>query len=331
MKKLLSLPLSLLIALPLTAQATETYTFKYAHTQTSKSLRSDSMKYFKKELEKRTEGRIKVKNYFGGVLGNERESFDALATGVLQGTRGGNYPDASFKYNIMSLPYLVQNWDQAECLVQSNWMQNLSDEAADNGIHIPAVGISIGFRAHGLNKANIKSVDDLKGVKMRVPSGDEVLYHLEQAIGSNPQGVAWTETYSALRTGVVDGVTAQPTNMLDSKLNEVLKSITIDNHSIGPDPLMVSKSWYDSLPADLQTTFDDVARETMAMNVSQYRQEETKSIEQMKKNMTVVDVSDSDKTRLKEQSKSVYDYFVKRGDFSWDDIDAAIKASNSCS
>lgn len=331
MKKLLSLPLSLLIAVPLTTQAAETFSFKYAHTQSDQSLRSDSMKYFKKELEKRTDGRIKVRNYFGGVLGNERESLDALATGVLQGTRGGMYADASFKYHIMSLPYLIQDWDQAQCLVQSNWMQTLSDEAAGKGFHIPAVGISIGFRAHGLNKANISGVDDLKGVKVRVPTGDEVLYHLEKAIGSNPQGVAWTETYSALRTGVVDGVTAQPTNMLDSKLHEVLKSITIDNHSIGPDPLIVSKTWYDTLPADLQQTFDEVARETMAMNVAQYRDEETRSIEKMKKNMTVIQLSDIDKAQLKEQSQSVYDYFVQRGEFSWEDINAAIDASNSCS
>ena len=74
-----------------------------------------------KELEKRSKGRIDVENYFGAVLGNEREMMDMVATGALQGTRGGMFTDANPKFVIFMMPFLVNGWEQATKLVQSDW------------------------------------------------------------------------------------------------------------------------------------------------------------------------------------------------------------------
>ena len=67
------------------------------------------MLHFEREIELRTEGRIQVENYFSGVLGNEREMMDMVATGVLQGTRGGLFADANPKFVLFMLPFLVED------------------------------------------------------------------------------------------------------------------------------------------------------------------------------------------------------------------------------
>jgi C4-dicarboxylate-binding protein DctP len=288
------------------------------------------MEFFEQELEQRSGGRIIVENYFGGILGTEREMADAVAIGALQGTRGGMFEDASIKFNIVLLPYLVEEWSQAICLVRSPWMTRIAAEGRARGFHIPAVGISQGFRAHGSKKRAIRTVDDFRGLKIRVPDAQEVFHRMENALGANPQGIAQAETYSALRTGVVDGTTAPPSDLWDRRQYEVLRWITIDTHATGPDPLMVNLEWYQRLPIDLQTIFDEVARETVRYSDELYSKAEQEIIARLGESVEIIRPTSSVRAQMRARTKAVYDFFVDRGDYSWDDIDAAIAAAGGC-
>ena len=110
------------------AAGDDTFVFRYGNAQNRTDPRSVSMVFFEQELERRSGGRIEVENYFGGILGTEREMADAVAMGALQGTRGGMFEDASIKFNIVLLPFLVEDWDQAICLVRSPWMMQVAAE-----------------------------------------------------------------------------------------------------------------------------------------------------------------------------------------------------------
>jgi TRAP-type C4-dicarboxylate transport system substrate-binding protein len=316
------------VAVP--AAAEDIFLFRYANAQNATDPRSVSMEYFKQELEKRTGGRIRVENYFGGILGTEREMADAVAIGALQGTRGGMFEDASVKFNIVLLPYLVESWDEAVCLVRSPWMMKIAAEGRSRGLHIPAIGISQGFRAHGSKKRAIRTVEDFKGLKIRVPNAQEVFHRTEDALGANPQGIAQAETYSALRTGVVDGTTAPPSDLWDRRQYEVLRWITIDTHATGPDPLMVNLAWYQRLPSDLRRIFDEVARETMAYSDELYSRSEDDIITKLSEHVEIIRVAPAVRAQMRARTKTVYDFFVDRGDYDWDDIDAAIAAAKSC-
>jgi len=288
------------------------------------------MIFFEEELERRTGGRIRVENYFGGILGTEREMADAVAMGALQGTRGGMFEDASIKFNIVLLPFLVESWSQAVCLVRSPWMMQVAAEGKARGFHIPAVGISQGFRAHGSKRRAIRTVADFQGLKIRVPGAQEVFHRMENALGANPQGIAQAETYSALKTGVVDGTTAPPSDLWDRRQYEVLEWITIDSHATGPDPLMVNLAWYERLPADLKKIFDEVAREAIEYSDELYSETEQQIIADLGKEVEVIRLAPSARAQMKTRTRSVYDFFVDRGDYSWGDISAAITASRSC-
>ena len=116
------------------------------------------MLFFETELVKRTEGRIEVELYFSGVLGHERELMDFVATGALQGTRGGFFSDANPKYGLLTMPFLVDDWDQAIQLVNRDFVQEINRDAAKTGYHVPATGISQGFRSQSPRNTDVGSL-----------------------------------------------------------------------------------------------------------------------------------------------------------------------------
>ena len=304
----------------------EGYIFIYANEQPESAIRSQSMLFFKKQLETKTKDKIKVELFFSGVLGNERELMDFVATGVLQGTRGGFFADANPKFNLITLPFLVDGWDQALRLVNSSFMQKINIGARDNGFHIPATGISQGFRAYTNNKKPIKHPNDLKGMKMRVPM-QEVYVQTALAFGANPQELPFIEVYQALQTGVVDGQDNAPSNIWDFKIYEVSNYLTINNYATGPDPFMVNLKWYESLPNDLQKIFDDVARETIAISDKLNRKQESEFIQKLAQHLEVNYLTDDELEPFRKAVIPVYQYFVDQGSFSFEEIDEAREAA----
>ena len=302
------------------------FVFSYSNEQPQAALRSQSMLFFQKELEERSAGQIRVELYFGGALGNERELADLVATGALQGTRGGFFADANPKFNLITVPFLVDDWAQALRLVASDFMKRINTGARANGFHIPATGISQGFRAHTNNVRPITHPDDLVGLKMRVPM-QEVYVQTALAFGTNPQEIPYVEVYQALQTGVVDGQDNAPSNILDFKVYEVSKYLTITNYATGPDPFMVNLDWYDRLPDDLQRTFDDVAQKTMALSDRFNREKEQEFIDALAAHLEVNYVTGSSLQPFRDAVKPVYQYFVDKGDFSWEDVELARQAA----
>ena len=296
--------------------------FRYSNSQPKAALRSQSMLFFEKELEKRTLGRIQVELYFGGVLGNERELMDYVTMGVLQGTRGAYYADANPKFQLFTLPFLVDDWDQALRLMQSEFTAEINLNARERGFHIPATGISQGFRAHTNSKLPLTHPNDLKGLKMRVPP-QEVYLRTAQAFGANPQEIPAVEIYQALKTGVVDGQDNPPSNIWDYKIHEVSKYLTITHYSTGPDPFMVHLDWYEKLPQDLKDTFDDVARETMLLSDRLNREKEQDYIRMLDETLDVNFLSGKQLKPFQDAVKPVYDYFVSNGHLSYEDIEIA--------
>ncbi len=305
-----------------TRQLASTSVFRFAQEQADGTIRSESMRFFETELERRSAGRIEVETYFGGILGNERELMDLVATGALQGTRGGFYSDASRAFNLLTLPFLVDDWEQALRLVNSDLMREINESARGNGFHIPATGIALGFRAHTNSVRPITHPNDLRGLKMRVPM-QEVFVQTALAFGSNPQEMNYIDVYQALQTGVVDGQDTPPANIWDFKVYEVNTYLTVTNYATGPDPLFVNLTWYERLPADLQRTFDEVSREAMALSDRLYREGEEGFIEKLSEHLEVNYVTGADLGPFREAVQPVHQYFLDRGDFSPEQLERA--------
>ncbi|MCY4188187.1 MAG: TRAP transporter substrate-binding protein [Bryobacterales bacterium] len=308
------------------AETGQSYVFRYANSQPAQHPRSVSMAYFKKLVEERTNGRIKADNHFGGTLGRERELMDLVAVNVLQGTRGGFFFDVNPKYTLLLLPFLVEGWDQALRLVNSSFTAQLNMEGRKNGYHVPACGISQGFRAHTTSVRPIQTPADFKGLKLRVPA-QELNILLTRALGANPQQIPFAEVYQACKTGVIDGQDNAPSNLWDLRIHEVQKYLSISNYMTGPDPFIVNLAWYESLPAELQRQFDSAAREAISYSDRMNRDSEREYIDKLSAVLQTNWIEGEALAQFRAAAAPVYDILIAKGYFTWEDVEAARLAS----
>ena len=307
------------------AEDGQVFRFRYANAQPAQHPRSLSMDFFEDLVETRTDGRIEVENYFGGTLGRERELMDFVTLNVLQGTRGGFFFDVNPRYNLYLLPFLVDGWDQALRLVNSDFAARINTESRRYGYHVPACGISQGFRAHTTSVRPLEGPEDFAGLKMRVPPQEPNII-LTEILGAIPQGIPFTEVYQAAKTGVIDGQDNAPSNLWETRIHEVQRFLSLSNYMTGPDPFIVNLDWYESLPSDLQEIFDQAAVEAIAYSDRMNRESENEYIARLSAVLEVNRIEGEALERFREAAAPVYDELVNRGYFSWEDIRDARRA-----
>ncbi|WP_447553288.1 TRAP transporter substrate-binding protein [Vreelandella sp. EE22] len=296
------------------------YTFKYAHSQTDDAPRSESMRFFKETLEERSDGRIAVELYFNGTLGKEEDVLQQVQMGLIQGYRGGLFAQANPAYLIYAMPFLFETPEEAIEVMQSELGQAIDTEARASQLHIPVTGVAGGMRQLTNNVRAVNEVADLRGMKIRTPPLAPTLRAFE-TLGASPQQVPYTETYMALRTGVVDGQENPPSNIADMKFYEAQEYLTLLNWQIHPDPFFISAQWYDQLPEDLQTLVDEVARDTMAHSNELWLASEANYLETLGEHMAINELRDEARQGFVDAVMPVWDFFVERGDFSREQLD----------
>jgi len=301
----------------------KTYVFKYANTQSENHPRSQSMVFFKKMLEKASGGRISVELYFSGVLGKEAEVLDMVKLGSVQGCRGGLFERANKKYLMYTLPFLFEDADKVVAVMRSEVGQAINKGAMENGFYIPATGVAGGMRNITNSKRPITIVDDLKGLKMRTPPID-VTIRTFKALGANPQQVAYTETYMALKTGVVDGQENPFSNVVDMKFYEAQKYLSVVNWQVHPDPFYVNPAWYNALPDDLKAIFDAVAEATMIYSDTIWLNSEQKYFNILKDKLAVNFLTPEAREGFVKGVKGVWQYYVDEGYFTMDEVNQAL-------
>jgi tripartite ATP-independent transporter DctP family solute receptor len=326
MKKFVASVLVILCATLIFAEGqavAQDYVFKYANTQSDTHPRSKSMMLFKEKLEGATDGRIKVELYFSGVLGKEAEVLDMVKMGTVQGCRGGLFERANLKFLLYTLPFMFENTDQVLKLMASEFGDKVNEGALENGFYIPATGAAGGFRNITNNLRPIETVEDLKGMKMRTPPIDMTIKTFE-ALGANPQMVAYTETYMALKQGVVDGQENPFSNTVDMKFYEVQKYLSVVNWQLHPDPFYVNPEWYNSLPDDLKKAFDAAAKEAMEYSNKIWLESENDYFKTLEENLEVNTLTSEGRVGFVEAVKPVWQSYVDDGSFTWDDINEAL-------
>jgi C4-dicarboxylate-binding protein DctP len=124
----------------------------------------------------------------------------------------------------------------------------------------------------------------------------------------------------ALKTGVVDGQENPFSNIYDMKFYEPQKYLSVVNWEVHPDPLYVNPDWYNGLPNDLQAIFDTVATDTMRYSDKIWLGSENDYLEKMRDKIQVNMVAPENLAGFIEAGKSVYQYYVDEGYFTWNEI-----------
>jgi len=225
---------------------------------------------FKKMIEQRAPGRLKVDIYPSNQLGKEREQFEGVKLGTIEMCWIAEGPMAGFFPEIMVLgiPYLYGNEATAFRSLDGPFAKALMEEMRKKtGVRSLGIGEN-GFRHFSTRTKSIKSIEDMKGLKIRVMEHPGYMA-MVKALGASPVPISWGEVYMALQQGVVDGWEA-PISLIESmKFNEVTKHIILDGHIYSFLPILINDKFFMSLPPDLQRLLVDTTKAILAVQRGQ--------------------------------------------------------------
>jgi tripartite ATP-independent transporter DctP family solute receptor len=273
---------------------------------------------FAREVEKRTSGRYKVQNFYSGALGAERESIEALQVGTLDLTMTSTGPVPNFvpEVAILDIPFLFKDYAQARATLDGPIGQDMLQKFPAKGIVALAWGEN-GFRHMTNNKRQVVVPDDLKGLKMRTMENPVHIQAYKQ-FGIIPTPMAFTEVFTALQQGTVDGQENPLSVISAAKFEQVQKYMTLTGHVYSPALILMSKAVYDKLSAADKQAFLESAKEAVKANRARIDEDERKAVADLKaKGMTVVEVVD--KTKFQSALAPTFVEFGKK--FGQDNID----------
>jgi len=273
---------------------------------------------FAREVEKRTDGRYKVQNFYSGALGAERESIEALQLGTLDLTMTSTGPVPNFVPDvaILDIPFLFRDYAQARAVLDGPIGQDMLQKFELKGIHGLAWGEN-GFRNMTNSKHPVTVPEDLKGLKMRTME-NPVHIQAYRAFGIIPTPMAFTEVFTALQQGTVDGQENPLSVITAAKLDQVQKYLTLTGHVYSLAVILMSKAQWDKLSAADKQSFNDAAKEAVKANRARIDEDEKKAVADLRaKGMQVVETVD--KAKFQAALAPTFAEFGKK--FGQDNID----------
>ncbi|QTL97512.1 DctP family TRAP transporter solute-binding subunit [Iocasia frigidifontis] len=216
---------------------------------------------FKGHVESASNGRIKVELYPGGVMGKERENFVNVKNNVIQATLSSVGGIAQFykPITVVDIPFAFKTHNIAWQVYDGWFGDELRADILDKtGVRCLVTTETGGFFAFTNNKHEVKTPEDMKGLKYRTMENQGHIKMIS-LLGGSAVPIAWLELYTSLQTGVIDGQMNPLPTILSGKLEEVQKYVTLTNHLYGTDWFMVNNDWFESLPEDLQKIVKDAA------------------------------------------------------------------------
>jgi tripartite ATP-independent transporter DctP family solute receptor len=251
---------------------------------------------FAREVEKRTNGRYRIQNFYSGALGAERESIEAVQLGTLDLTMTSTGPVPNFvpEVAILDIPFLFRDYGHARATLDGPIGQDLLSRFPAKGIVALAWGEN-GFRQMTNNKRPVNVPDDLKGLKMRTME-NPVHIQAYKAFGIIPTPMAFTELFTALQQGTVDGQENPLSVISSAKFDQVQKYMTLTGHVYSPALILMNKGKWDKLaPAD-KLAFAEAAKEAVKANRARIDEDERRAVADLRaKGMIVVEVVDKSK------------------------------------
>jgi TRAP-type transport system periplasmic protein len=210
---------------------------------------------FAKAVEQRLPGAFEFKLYPNGQLGKEEALIDGIQAGSLEmGVIASGMTRVVKKLGVFDLPWLFDDEAHVRRALAGPLGADIRKQVEQKSDMVVLGVYENGFR-HVINtKRPIVEPADTKGLKIRV-AGGKFRQQLFASMGANPAPVDWTETFSAMQTGVVDGAEAAIYGFYEAKLYEPARYLSLTRHIYSPTFLVVASAFFKSLPAEQQKAF----------------------------------------------------------------------------
>ena len=296
------------------AAAADTTVFQLGHLDPGKENNAYQILCvtFKKHIREVSGGKFDVEIFSDAQLGGERAMMEGMQIGTVDMAIITNNYYSSFVpgFMLFDLPYLFSGYEEARrALDDKEITAPMEQEAWDQfGVKFLGWGDS-GFRYVVNNVRPIVNVEDFKGIKIRLP--ESPLYvETFQALGANPTTMAFSETFTAVQQGTVDGLEITASAINTAGYYEVCKYLSLTRHFNSPITLNMSAALWQGLTEEEQGWFMEAMRRTTKEQREKVIRIEQSLLDEMGKTIAINETGDI--AQFREASKPAYDYVRKQ-------------------
>lgn len=238
---------------------------RYADVQAENDTETMAARKFAELVAKKSSGRIEVKVFPAGQLGDMKDIMQSVQTGTIEMCRNnpGWIADAGVKrFGVLSLPFIFDNLEHANKVIDGPIGKELLGEIEKSGLGMIGLGyLEPSLRYFFFKNREVKKLSDMKGMKLRVPT-TEINAAMVNAFGASATPIAYNELYTALQSGIVDGAENPLKGFINMKFSEVAKYFTFTGHQYEPSLYLVSATFWKKLSTGDQKLLQDSMNET---------------------------------------------------------------------
>ncbi len=288
----------------------KTYTFKYAELNPDGHIMDECADKFAELVEEKSGGRIKIQVFPAGQLGDEKTVYQTvqMGGGAIDMARANTNSLVDFgakKLTLFGLPFIFRDRDHLWNVLHSEIGDEFKKELQEVGTSMVGLFyLDEGSRNFFTKKGiEIHTAEDMKGLKLRVPTTD-LMSDTTTALGAQSTPISFSELYSALQTGTVDGAEQPHSGYYSNKFYEVAPNYTLTGHTYSPSIVIMSENVWNQLDEADQNIIMEAAKETEEWNKANIEKLDAELLEQIKAGgANVIEVPD--KSSFIEATKEV--------------------------
>ena len=264
---------------------------------------------FQKALEKKSDGKLKVKIFPDAQLGSEREVLELLQIGSVAATKVSAATLSNFvpEYNVLGIPYLFRDKQHQFDVLEGDIGKSILQKGSKFWLR-GLCYYDAGSRSFYTSKKAIRTPDDLEGLKIRVMN-NQMAINMVNSMGGSATPLAYGELYTAIQQGVVDGAENNPPSFVSSNHYEISKYYTLDQHSSVPDVLLIGTKYWEKLSDQEKIWVQEAADESAQAQKVFWNESVEASMATAKD--AGVEIIIPEKSLFAEKSKSVLENFIK--------------------
>ncbi|WP_366519644.1 TRAP transporter substrate-binding protein [Roseobacter sp.] len=300
-------------------------TMKFGHVGAPGSLFEATVNNFAECTNAALDGEVEVQTFGSSQLGKDKELLQKLKLGQVDFSLPSSVMSSvDDTFGIFEMPYIISDRDHMR-RVQDAMMDKFQSAANDAGYHIVGLAEN-GFRNITNNVRPINVPADLEGIKLRTPNGVWRLKMFQQ-YGANPTPMAFSDVFTALQTGVIDGQENPYAQIASAKFQEVQKYLSVTGHVYTPAYVLMSKKKYDGLADNVKAALTDCGSKTQDFTYEKAAELETSLLKVIED--AGVEVNTADKAAFIEASKPIYKQFADEVEGGQEMIDTVLGLGQS--
>lgn len=300
-------------------------TMRFGHVGKPGSLFEATANHFAACVGEKSGGKVEVQTFGSSQLGDDKELLQKLKLGQVDFALPSSVMSSvDGLFGIFEMPYIIKDRDHMR-RVQEALMDRFQTAANNNGYYIVGLAEN-GFRHITNNVRPINVPEDLKGIKLRTPSG-EWRVKMFREYGANPTPMEFSDVFVALQTGAMDGQENPYTQITSAKFQEVQKYLSITGHVYTPAYILSSMKGFEGQPDDVRAALSECSGETQTFTYETAAQMEAELLDVIK--AAGVEVNEADKDAFIAASKPVYEAFAAQVEGGQELIDAVLALGGS--